>query len=765
MKQRYVGFAVILFAAALKGDRQSASMQCVDTYGRGDYLAALSVCDAEFTATRHPQSGITAARAAFRLERYDEVLLWPQRLAGTPEEPAAWLVTGAVHNQLHQGTRAKHAYLAALELYRAAGDAKHAADCLYRLFYLSWRASEHRDAFVFAMQAFEEAARAHDASRQVLALEGLFTSLYEIGDLDAAARVVDKLDGLVSADDRVTRSRLALHRGAVLMGQSMPAAARRAFNDALRLGDAGNADFALPVHFNLVESDLLLGDLNGADDHLRATQQIAAAVRADQNHAAALAFYGSWLDYERGRFDEAARRVTVALNEATIPDWRWVLQFRLGKAEQARGRSAAAEDAYQKAVDGLEDLRAAVGNDEFKDWLIHRRRQPFESLFLLKVARHDYRGALNVVEHATARAFYDAFVQNVAASATHDKASSWNVDDAAARFESLRDFMPAPVESAIVPLPTLTTLLDAVGSRQVLVYFQAEDQLWLLTVARGGVAARPLGEAREIGRLAERFIGRPDDRDLADQLGRVLLPEAVLPPDDSTLYIVPDRALGGLPFAALRVKGRWVAEHWTVSYLPSVSSLSALESVTAAWRGPAVVIGDPRGDLPDARVEAERVAEGLGVAAHTGAAATRSILSHASDARLLHVAAHSWLAPGGPWIGLADGRINTSAVFRERIRPRRVVLASCSGAVTRGGGYWGSWSAAFLAAGTQSVVASLWSVGDVQSREFVLRFYAAGGADAPMDALADTQRAFIRAQRPPSFWASFVHMGVNGNGS
>src|SRR4029079_1222748 len=104
MKQRYVGFAVILFAAALKGDRQSASMQCVDTYGRGDYLAALSVCDAEFTATRHPQSGITAARAAFRLERYDEVLLWPQRLAGTPGGPGARPVTRDRHKPVRHNT-------------------------------------------------------------------------------------------------------------------------------------------------------------------------------------------------------------------------------------------------------------------------------------------------------------------------------------------------------------------------------------------------------------------------------------------------------------------------------------------------------------------------------------------------------------------------------------------------------------------------------------------------------------------------------------
>src|SRR3954469_9802515 len=138
----------------------------------------------------------------------------------------------------------------------------------------------------------------------------------------------------------------------------------------------------------------------------------------------------------------------------------------------------------------------------------------------------------------------------------------------------------------------------------------------------------------------------------------------------------------------------------------------ALESVAAGSTGPPIVIGDPRGDLAQARQESEWVADHVGVEAYTGAQATRHTIAQASASRLLHIAGHTWLAPGGPWLGLADGRVAASLVVHDRIRPQVAVLASCSGAATRGGGYWGSWGAAFLAAGTPSVVAALWSVGD-----------------------------------------------------
>jgi CHAT domain-containing protein len=76
---------------------------------------------------------------------------------------------------------------------------------------------------------------------------------------------------------------------------------------------------------------------------------------------------------------------------------------------------------------------------------------------------------------------------------------------------------------------------------------------------------------------------------------------------------------------------------------------------------------------------------------------------------------------------------------------------------------WGSLAAAFLAAGSEQVLAALWSIEDETGRRFVLRFYDEGGVDDPAAALARTQRAWIAAGEPPSSWAPFVLFGSGGS--
>lgn len=756
------GFASLLITMALGACRPPrASSQCADLYAGGNYAMALTVCEQDFVSARRADAGLVAARAAFRLGRHDLVLEWPKRLSGAPEAGTAWVLAGIVREQLKDDDRAKQAYLSAVGLHRAAGDAKKASDALYRLFHLSWRTSAHRDAFMFATDAYEEAAKIDDRAQQLIALEALFAALYEIGDLEGARQILLTTETIIAPDDRPARARLLLNRGAVFIGESRPAMARTAFEDALQLAATTDSVFLIRLRLNLVEAALLSGNLDDAERQMVIARRLADAGAADQNRNAALAFYQSWLDYGRGRYADAAQAATVALRDEPIPEWRWALQFRLGLAEEAGRRDGAAQAAYQRAIEIVESLRGSVDNDEFKDWLGERRRAPFEALFGLTARRRDFAAALHIAEQAKARAFNDAFIHNASADEGRtDGRGKWSVDLASDRLETLSSVLPATANSVVAPLPATRQIIAAVADRHVLAYFLAGDTLWLLKVARGSVDARPLGHAADIERLAELFVGRQDDIDLAAALGERLLPQNWLPVRGATIYIVPDRALGTVPFAALLVNHRRFVEDHSISYLPSISALGALESVPPRPAAGAVVIGDPRGDLPGAHAEAQWVASHLGVSARTGSAATQRALADASDGGLLHIAAHTWLAPGGPWLGLSDGRVTTSAIMREHIRPSIAVLASCSSAATRGAGYWGSWGAAFLASGTRSVIAALWSVDDAQSREFIVRFYEEGGAVDPAGALTKTQRAFIDAGRPPSFWAPFVHMGI-----
>jgi CHAT domain-containing protein len=77
---------------------------------------------------------------------------------------------------------------------------------------------------------------------------------------------------------------------------------------------------------------------------------------------------------------------------------------------------------------------------------------------------------------------------------------------------------------------------------------------------------------------------------------------------------------------------------------------------------------------------------------------------------------------------------------------------------------WGSLSTAFLVAGSEAVLASLWSIEDQSAREFITRFYGEGAPNQPATALARAQRAFIAAGQPASRWAPFVLFGFDEDG-
>lgn len=315
-------------------------------------------------------------------------------------------------------------------------------------------------------------------------------------------------------------------------------------------------------------------------------------------------------------------------------------------------------------------------------------------------------------------------------------------------------------ESPVATLKPIDQVLTAFGDRYGLVYFEAGEDLWLITVSGRKARLHALtASTSEVRRLGECFLAHLEDASVATRLGEILLPPGSLPEKEKTVYIVAGGVLGNLPFAALRPRGQYLVEDHAIALIPGLSALAALESHPRGDPGPPLVLADPRGNLPAAALEGRDVAKLLGGALRTGGAATFGALRASSRARILHLATHTGLSARGPWLLLADRRVNAAEIVASRTGPRLVVLASCASAARPGGQVWGSLGAAFLAAGSRSVLASLWSVEDAPTRELVLRFYAEGGASDPAGALARAQRVAIRQGFSPKVWAPFVLFG------
>jgi CHAT domain-containing protein len=299
------------------------------------------------------------------------------------------------------------------------------------------------------------------------------------------------------------------------------------------------------------------------------------------------------------------------------------------------------------------------------------------------------------------------------------------------------------------------------GDQDALVYFQAEQSLWVLALDAGTLRLQRLPyTVAEIEARVSTWLADLDDSASGRAVAEAILPTA-LPPPGRSLAIVVDGPAARVPFAALR-RDRFLVQDHVIAYAPS------LDVVARRWEiaplvdtpTPPVVLGDPAGDLPAAAREAKAIGAILGVEARSGTHADLAALANASSASLLHLAVHGGLDTRGAWLDLADGRIHAHDVLARSLAPRTVVLASCASAARRGRGLWGSMAAAFFAAGAQAVVAAAWSVDDQATQRFVQRFYAEGGAERPAEALAGAQRTFLAEDAPISNWGAFVLIGA-----
>jgi tetratricopeptide (TPR) repeat protein len=206
--------------------------------------------------------------------------------------------------------------------------------------------------------------------------------------------------------------------------------------------------------------------------------------------------------------------------------------------------------------------------------------------------------------------------------------------------------------------------------------------------------------------------------------------------------------------------------------LPALSILPRLRKRQPVPPGPALVVGDPRGDLHHAEHEAREVAKRFETEPLLGAAATKSeVLARLPGARLIHLATHAFFEPKNPLesgIELADGVLTAREVFQHHLQADLLVLSACeSGRVgSLGGEELAGLSQAFLQAGVRSLLVSLWEVDDPATAALMQAFYTQWQERGADKALALRQAMTQIQQDPqnpywsdPYYWGAFVLIG------
>ncbi|HEX8098469.1 MAG TPA: CHAT domain-containing protein [Pyrinomonadaceae bacterium] len=361
-------------------------------------------------------------------------------------------------------------------------------------------------------------------------------------------------------------------------------------------------------------------------------------------------------------------------------------------------------------------------------------------------------------------------------------------------------------------LPEKTVLLEYFPTdKELHIFVVTRDQppsIRTITVGREQLAKlvlqyrEALGSASEPGVLERSARGAlwKDDgkedfkRDVAPiKEATLLLYDALIVPVQSevdqsdTLLIVPAAELYYLPFHALgraREDGsiNFLIEQKRFAYLPSADLLKVVITSRTAGGESAkggrtlLALGNPDGSLPAATEEVSalgRIFSGANV--YTGKDATVTRVSQKKEpAAFIHFATHGIINSFDPkesYLLLAGqpDRLSVKDIVEDNYKlsldgSRLVTLSACETSI---GGYdpsavYSSLSRAFAKAGAPTVVASLWSVNDVSTRDTMKLFYqelAAGQSKA--EAMRRAQLAVMRDPRfaHPYFWAPFVLLG------
>jgi tetratricopeptide (TPR) repeat protein len=707
------------------------------------------LCLQRFLRTLDPATGARAARALQSRDDKRAIVEWIAGMIGdAPAGADAWLALGVSRRAAGDFPGSLAAFERA-QAHRAPSDTLgRLHDAVGRIYYHEYQA-EYQAAFRAAVDAYELVGRVCGPDDRATAYLNIASLLSDVGNVAMTAEVLDQARAAMPVTSR-NYGYLRKLDAVVEDARGNPARAQRAQLEARAFAIRdGNAGLEFDVRMNLIAAALGAGEL---DDAAALLAFEPLATDALPNDRAVDAYHRGQLALARGNPAAAAHEIERVL-PAAPESWIGPLEDVHGRALARAGDAPGAERALVRAVEAVERQRDNLDGDTLKSWLLALQREPFEDLFLLDVAQGRLEDALEVVQRATARSTLDGLLQ------AEPRATS--IAAAGARSETMRKLARALRSSRASVVPPIATVLTRLRGNHLVTYFRARRELWAIAVAGDGVLhAHRIGDVAAIASQVTAWRRNSEDTGIAERLGTTLLPDEIMPVPGAPLYIAADEPIAEVSFAALRRRGELVLDRHAVAYAPSAAVLSAMRRSQARLR--ALVLGDPTGDLPEARAEATEVAARLHAAPRLGGDATRAAVLDAGEATLIHIAAHTEPTAVGAALRLADGLLDAGAVIDHGVAAGAIVLLTCSAAAITSRDELAPLAAAFVAAGAHSVVASRWAVTDAVGRQFARMFYDDNGLADPVRAVADAQRT-LAAQRDPHIpveqWSTFAVIG------
>jgi CHAT domain-containing protein len=663
------------------------------------------------------------------------------------------------------------------------------------------------DALMFFERAIKIAEADEDSGLPFMGYEGKAQALVALGKPDEAKRVLQE------ALARARSQRKRGHEAQLLIVLGKLAAQNGNKEEAIAdLEDAGR--LAAGVKFYRMEADDMFelarlyrdsGDLAAAD--ARATQGLAASQQVGDpyyvpRNLTILA-------------DLRARRGRIAEAKALYKQAEDVIDGMLG-GDDSYWNSSIAAAMGQTYLEHFE-LVAKEGDTAGAFQILERVRGR-----TLASALEDRKAAAR--SGSTEAATLDSYVATTQTRLmqTNSPVEREQLLDALAEYEwRLRlAWNEGDQRFPINPAPLIRVQESLKSDETLLEYVLAEPNSFCISITRTTANLRVLpGGRKEIETLGQRYVDEIRAKQTGDEEAKQLHAFLVQPiPETSKgtrFIVVPDGILNLLPFEALRNgHGQYLLMSAAVSYAPSATVLDALrrrdkqlestrpflgvgdvayenqggkgnkipasETLRGRFvRSLADFVGMPLHDLPQTREEVESISRIVGRGAETlfGASATESAFKKEplNQFRVLHLAVHGFADPlypersalvlgADPKAG-EDGLLQVREIKKLRLNADLTTLSACDTGVGKLQGEEGvsDLAEAFLAAGSKTVVASLWSADDTFASALMERFYqrlAVG--EETSSALRGAKLDLLTKygeQVSPFYWAGFVAIG------
>jgi CHAT domain len=281
---------------------------------------------------------------------------------------------------------------------------------------------------------------------------------------------------------------------------------------------------------------------------------------------------------------------------------------------------------------------------------------------------------------------------------------------------------------------------QTLGERALVEFISHAGALWALTIAGDDIALHELGaddSAPELewlrfslerlaagrGRSGPRAAALGSAESTARALDRLLV-EPLLPAiGDAPVVVVPTGALHVLPWAALpSLAAR------PVVVAPSLTLWLGLAGLPRSRRRKTVIVAGPRLRYSAAEVRDIAALHPSATVLYGRAATARTALTALDGAALAHLACHGLFRSDSPLFSsleLADGPLNVYELQQLKRAPEVVVLSACDlGASTlHPGDELLGLTAALLAMGTRTVIASVVPVNDAAARRLMVALH------------------------------------------